>query len=139
HPASTVLPIGADANLFLWTLQWDTHALTHRPWAIFDANIYYPFRHTLAYSENLIGSSIVAAPILWTIGNPVLALNAVALLSCILSGAGAYMLARQIGAGPAGAALAALIFAFAPPRFLRLGQIHLTTVQWVPFCLACLH
>jgi hypothetical protein len=139
HPASTVLPIGADANLFLWTLQWDTHALTHRPWAIFDANIYYPFRHTLAYSENLIGSSIVAAPILWTIGNPVLALNAVALLSCVLSGAGAYMLARQTGAGPAGAALAALIFAFAPPRFFRLGQIHLTTVQWVPFCLACLH
>src|SRR5437660_5063829 len=139
HPATVVLPVGADANLFLWTLQWDTYAVTHRPWSIFDANIYYPFSHTLAYSENLIGSSLIAAPLLWTTHNPVLALNAVALLSCVLSGVGAYVLARRVGIGPAGAGIAAIIFAFAPPRFLRLGQIHLTTVQWVPFCLAFVH
>jgi hypothetical protein len=139
HPATTVLPIGADANLFLWTLQWDTHALTHRPFSIFDANIYYPFPHTLAYSENLIGSSLIAAPLIWTTHNSVLALNAVALLSCVLSGVGAYLLARQLGVGSAGAAIAAIIFAFAPPRFLRIGQIHLTTVQWVPFCLTFVH
>jgi hypothetical protein len=34
------------------TLAWDTHAFT-TPLSIFDANIYYPERHTLAYSENL--------------------------------------------------------------------------------------
>jgi len=93
HPGSRVLSLGTDTDLFIWTLAWDTHALTHHPWSIFDANIFYPHRLTLAYSENLIGSALLAAPILWVTGNGVLAMNLVALLSCILSGVGACLLA----------------------------------------------
>ena len=52
HPGSTVLPLGADTNLFLWTIGWDLHAIVHQPLSIFDANIFYPLPHTLAYSEN---------------------------------------------------------------------------------------
>jgi hypothetical protein len=139
HPATSVLPMGADTNLLLWLLQWDVHALTTDPLSIFDANIYYPFRNTLAYAENVIGSALIAAPVLWTTHNAVLALNVVALLSCVLCGAGTYVLARRVGISPLGAALAGLIFAFGPPRFFRLGQLHLTTIQWVPFCLAFVH
>ena len=32
-----------------------------------------------------------------------------------------------------------LVFGFAPPRFLRIDQLHLTSVQWIPFCLAYAH
>jgi hypothetical protein len=138
-PGSRVLSVAADTNLFMWALGWDTHALTHQPLSIFDANIYYPERHTLAYSENFIGSAFFAAPILWLTRNPVLAMNVVALLSCVLCGVGAFLLARRVGVGPSGAALAGLIFAFSPPRFLRLDQLHLATIQWVPFSLAFLH
>jgi hypothetical protein len=35
--------------------------------------------------------------------------------------------------------LAGLIFAFSPPRFLRIGQPHLASVHWMPFALASLH
>ena len=94
---------------------------------------------TLAYSENLIGSGLIAAPILWLTGNPVLAMNVVALLSCMLCGVGAYVLGRRLGMGPAAAALTGIIFAFSPPRFFRLSQLHLTTIQWIPFGLASLH
>src|SRR2546425_6917732 len=72
-------------------------------------------------------------------GNSVLAMNLVALLSAALCGLGAYVLARQVGAGPAGAVVSGLVFAFSPPRFLRLDQLHLATIQWVPFGLASLH
>ena len=68
-----------------------------------------------------------------------LALNLVALCSCVLCGLGTYVLARRVGIGEAGALLAGLIFAFSPPRFFRLSQMHLTTIQWVPFGLASLH
>jgi hypothetical protein len=139
HPATRVCWAGDDTNLFAWTLSWDTYAFTHHPLSIFDANIYYPERYTLAYSENLIGSALIAAPVLWLTGNPVLAINVIALLSCFLCGVGAYVLARRVGVGPLGAALAGIVFAFAPPRLLRLGQLHLATVQWLPFGLACLH
>jgi hypothetical protein len=139
NPGSHVLSAAADTNLFMWALGWDTHAFTHQPLSIFEANIYYPERHTLAYSENFIGSAFIAAPILWLTGNPVLAMNVVMLLSCVLCGVGAFLLARRVGVGPFGATLAGLIFAFSPPRFLRLDQLHLATVQWVPFSLAFLH
>jgi len=136
---STVIGADPDTELFMWTLVWDTHALTHRPLAIFDANIFYPYARTLAYSENLIGSGLLAAPVLWVTGNPVLALNLVTLLSIVLCGAGAYVLARRVGVGYAGALVAGLVFAFSPARFFRISQLHLTTVQWMPFALASLH
>ena len=79
--ARAVLSDAPDTNLFMWTLAWDAHALTHQPWGMFDANIYSPRRHTLAYSENLIGSALVAGPVSWVTGNLVLALNLVALAS----------------------------------------------------------
>jgi hypothetical protein len=139
HAAEHVLSVSPDTDLFLWTLSWDTYAFTHQPFSIFDANIFSPQHGTLAYSENLIGSGLFAAPILWLTDNPVLAMNVVALLSCVLCGVGGYVLARRVGVGLPGAALSGLIFAFAPPRFLRLDQIFLTTIQWVPFGLAYLH
>jgi hypothetical protein len=139
RPASATLPMGPDGDLFIWTLAWDAHAFISQPLAIFDANIYHPLRHTLAFSENLIGSAFISAPIQWTTGNPVLALNLVALLSVALCGLGACVLARRLGISPAGAIVAGVIFAFSPPRFFRTGQLHLGVVQWIPFALASLH
>lgn len=139
NPAGRVLWATPDTELFIWALSWDTHAFTHRLWSIFDANIYYPQPLTLAYSENFIGSALFAAPIVWLTGNAVLAMNVVTLLSAVLCGVGAYLLARRAGVGQSGAAIGGLIFAFSPPRFMRLAQLHLAAVQWVPFGLAFLH
>src|SRR5436309_15041411 len=75
HPGSTVFGDNPDTHLFIWTLAWDAHAFAHHPLSIFDANIYYPNSLTLAYSENLIGSGFLPAPIQWLTGNPVLAMN----------------------------------------------------------------
>jgi hypothetical protein len=124
HPGSTVLPLGADTNLFLWTIGWDLHAIVHQPFSIFDANIFYPLPHTLAYSENAIGSALLAAPVLVLSGNPVLALNAVLLLACVLCGVGTFVLARRLEMTAGASVIAGLIFAFSPPRFLRTGQLH---------------
>ena len=128
-----------DGHLFMWTLAWDAHAFVHQPLSIFDANIFYPNRDSLAYSENLIGSAFFAAPVLWLTGNPVLAVNVVSLLSCVLCGLGAYVLGRRVGLSTPAAVLTGLVFAFSPPRFFRFSQLHLTAVQWIPFALASLH
>jgi hypothetical protein len=69
----------------------------------------------------------------------VLATNLVALLTCVLCGTGAYLLARRWQLSSAAGLLCGVIFAFAPPRFFRMGQLHMTAVQWIPFTLAFLH
>lgn len=139
HPASRVVIDNPDTHLFLWTLGWDAHALATDPRHIFDANIYHPMANTLAYSENLIGSALLAAPVIWATGDLVLALNLVLLLSCALCGIGAYVLAKRVGLGTPAALITGLVFAFAPTRFYRMSQAFLTAVQWMPLCLAFLH
>ncbi|MGE5127058.1 MAG: hypothetical protein ACM3PV_12265 [Betaproteobacteria bacterium] len=138
-PATSALALSADTRLFLWTISWDVHALLHGPTSLFDANIFYPEPRTLAYSEHLLGSAVLGAPALLATGNPVLALNLIVLLSCVLSGLGAYFLARQLGVSVLPALAAGVVFAFGGPRFVRLAQVHLATVQYVPFALAFCH
>lgn len=139
YPASRVLLDAPDTHLFIWTFGWNAHAFVTDPFGIFDANIYYPLPNTLAYSENLIGSALIAAPVIWMTGDAMLAMNLTALASCLLCGLGTYLLARKLGIGVLGAVIAGIVFAFAPVRFFRMSQMHLVAMQWIPFSLAYLH
>ncbi len=138
-PGTSVLDNSPDIHLYIWTLGWDVHALLHQPWAIFDANIFHPYLNTLAYSENLLGTSFLAAPVIWLTGNLVLAMNLANLATCVLCGTGAYLLGRSLGFGEGGAFICGLVYAFASPRFIKMGQLHLNAVQWIPFALTYLH
>src|SRR4029079_1534476 len=61
---STRVP-GHDDPLFsIWRLAWVAHALAHEPGHLFDANIFYPHVHTLAYSDAMLFEGLVAAPFL---------------------------------------------------------------------------
>ena len=88
HPATLAWLHGGDTDLVAWIFGWDAHAFLHQPFSIFDANIYYPERHTLAFAENLIGSAFIAAPVIWFTGNVVLGMSTVAIVSCALCGLG---------------------------------------------------
>lgn len=139
HLTTHVLSLGTDMDLAIWTIGWDLHALAHQPWAIFDANIFFPFHNTLAYSENLIGSAILAAPAVWLTGNTILGMNLVALFSVAASAFGSFLLARRLGFSVAASLIAGTIAGFAPPRFFRMDQLPISTVQWIPFTLWALH
>jgi hypothetical protein len=137
-PAGHRMGGGADPSLYVWTIGWGAHALTSKPWAIFDANIFHPWQHTLAYSENLIGDAILAAPIIWLTDDPLAATNLIAVFTIFLSAIGGYWFGRTLGLSKPAAFLTGLIFAFTPPRFARLPQLHMTSIHWVPFALAFL-
>lgn len=130
---------GTDPELLMWALGWDAHAFLHQPLSIFDANIFHPSKYALAYSENMIGSALLFAPVLWATGDLLFTMNLVQLSSVALSGFGVYLLARRLGLDTGPAIVAGVVFAFAPARFFRMPQAHLTTIQWMPFCLTYLH
>ena len=138
-PGTTVVVDAPDTHVYIWTIAWDVYAFLHQPLRIFDANIYHPFPLTLAFSENLIGSAFFAAPFIWLTGNMVLGMNMAALVTCVLCGVGGYVLARSLQLRPGAAFLCGLVYAFAPPRFFKLGQLHTTAVQFIPFTMAFLH
>src|SRR5215831_16697053 len=66
-----------DPLLVTWVLGWVAHQLPRAPAHLFDANIFYPERNTLAYSETLLLPGTVAAPLFWLGIGPILIYNLV--------------------------------------------------------------
>jgi len=124
-----------DPLLNTWILAWDGHALLTDPAHLFDANIFFPLKQTLAYSEHLLGTALPMLPILLISGEPVLAYNVAFLASFMLSGFGLYLLALRYTENRLAAFLAGLAFAFAPYRLSLIGHLSLLTAQWLPLAL----
>jgi hypothetical protein len=127
-----------DALLNVWIMAWDGHQLLRDPLHLFDANIFYPYRRTLAYSELLLGNGLLALPLTAASGNPVLGYNVALLLSFVLSGFGAYLLVRKLTGSTAAGWVAGLLFAFSSYRMTNLAQAQLLATQWLPFSLLSL-
>src|SRR5712671_3414897 len=54
-----------DGQLSIWNVAWVAHTLAVDPLHVFDANIFYPHRGTLAYSEGNLGAGALAMPVYW--------------------------------------------------------------------------
>ncbi|MBI3455349.1 MAG: hypothetical protein HY002_06135 [Candidatus Rokubacteria bacterium] len=122
-----------------WILAWDLHALATEPLRLFDANIFYPRRWTLAYSDHLLGLLPLAAPVRLAGGGPLLAHNAVLFATFPLAGLTMFWLVRHL-TGHAGAGLVAgVLYAFSHYRFGQLGHVQVLSHQWLPLLLLGLH
>jgi hypothetical protein len=121
-----------------WTLGWNWHALRTDPLGIFDANVFYPWRNTLAYSDHLFGQTLLALPVLALTGNAILADNIAVLTAFFLSGLAMYLLVYDMTRSRAAGVLAGLAYAYAPSRMAHLEHLHLLSAQWAPLVLLCL-
>lgn len=122
-----------DPLLNSWIIAWDIHALLTDPVNLFNANIFYPLPNTLAFSEHLLSTAALIAPLhlLWT--EPILSYNLSLLLTFPLAAFGMYLLLWQWTGQRWAAFLGGLIFGFAPYRFAAIAHLQLLTVQWLPF------
>ena len=146
HPGSLLGatdPTG-DPALNLWALGWNLQTLsTHPSWLfdgrIFDANIFFPARRTLAFSDHLLLPSAAVWPLYAVTGDVVLCYNAVLIGSLIAAAFTMHLLARQIGAGERGAYVGGLIFGLAPYHFTHLVHLQLQALYWLPLTFLFLH
>jgi hypothetical protein len=119
-----------DAKLNAWILHWDYHQIFHDPVHLYDANIFFPARYALAFSENLVGAALFAFP-LYAVGVSTLtAYNVIFLLGMFLSGLAAWALARDATGDGLTAIVAGMVFAFSP---WRISQIPHIQFQWGAF------
>src|SRR5439155_8495395 len=92
HPGQHVRADSSDGQFSLWNVAWVARTIVADPVHLFDANIFYPHRGTLLYSEANLVAGALAAPAYWATRNPYLAHNAVVLLMFFSSGLGMYLL-----------------------------------------------
>jgi hypothetical protein len=127
-----------DAAFNTWVMAWDLHQLPRDPLHLFDAPIFYPAHDALALSDTMLGQAIEALPVVALTGNYVLAYNVTVLLSFVLCGLGAYLLARE-AVSPAASLVAGAVYAYS---FFRVGEylhLQILSAQWIPFALLALH
>lgn len=122
----------------IWALAWVVHQAARDPLRLFDSNMFFPYTLSLAYAESLLPQALMAAPVVALGGSPLLAYNVVFILSFVLSGLGAYLLAEDVAGSAGGAFLAGLAFAFCAYRWKEIVHLQSLTVQWLPLALLSL-
>ncbi|MGI9068179.1 MAG: hypothetical protein ACR2HX_17475 [Pyrinomonadaceae bacterium] len=127
-----------DPYLIAWILWWDYHQTFRNPLDLFHANIFYPYRYTLAFSEHSYGIAILFFP-LFALGLRPLTVHAVAMFfGFAVSGYGAFRLGRTLSGSSGVGWVAGIIFAFVPYRFNMMSQLAYLFSPWVPLLLEAL-
>lgn len=132
-----------DPAVMVWSMAWISHSLFNSPASLYDANFFYPVEDTLAYTDLLLPSALLDAPMYFATGNPLVGFNVILLLTFVLSGYTTFLLARRLlgdmpYALPA-ALFAGAIFTFSPYRMAHITQLNSMTTYFLPLILLFLH
>ena len=128
-----------DPLLNTWALSWVAHQLPNAPARLFDGNIFYPQRGTLAFSESLIMPALIVAPLSWVGVGPIFVYNVVFLSALVFSGLGVTLLVLELTGEARAAIVAGIIFAFLPFRMDHYPHLQLQQTQWIPLTMWALH
>lgn len=119
-------------------IAWVAHIVPRAPLELFEAPIFHPEVHTLAYSEHLFVPALMGAPLLWLGASPVLVHNLLIILGLALSGWVMYLVvARWTGSLSAGL-VAGLLYAFNAHVFTRFAHLQAHHVEFFPVMLYAL-
>jgi hypothetical protein len=135
HPATYSRNDNGDAQLNEWILAWVEHTLPRDPMHLFQANIFYPAKDTLAYSEPLIVPAMLGAPVRWAGGSPVLVFNLMVIAGFALSAFAGYVLLLRWTGDPVAALLAGTTFAFNTHTLTRLAHVQGLHLYGLPLAL----
>jgi hypothetical protein len=127
-----------DVYFNLWRLKWIAHA-ARQPLHLFDTNIFYPERRTLALSDAMLVEGAVAAPMLWAGVRDILVHNLLLFGAMVASGGAMFLLVGRLTGSRGAGLLAGLVFAFAPYRMEHLMHMELQWAMWSPLALLALH
>jgi hypothetical protein len=133
----TAAPQHQDVYFNMWRLRWLAHALHTSPAHLFDANIFYPEKDTLAYSDAMLVEGLLAAPFSGL--NPVAVHNLMILAPIAASAVAIFALCRHLTGSRGAGIVAATAFAFAPFRFEHIMHMEIQWTIWMPLAFLTLH
>jgi hypothetical protein len=124
-----------DPLLGTWIFAWIAHQLPRAPAHLFDANMYYPERRTLALQETMLLPGAAAAALHWLGVHPVLVHNVILLSGFILSGVGMALLVRMLTNSAGAGLVAGIVFAFVPFRIDHYAHVQMQQTQCLPWAM----
>jgi hypothetical protein len=128
-----------DPLFSIWRISWINHQLPIHPRDLFNANIFYPERLTLTYSDSLIVPALMIMPLLRLGVHAAVSYNILMLSGFVLSGMTTFYLVRALTARADAAIVAAVIFTLYPYRYEHYSHLELQMTMWMPLALWGLH
>ncbi|MDO3705569.1 hypothetical protein Q3W71_28260 [Micromonospora sp. C28SCA-DRY-2] len=137
YPRHTLPQDYWDPSLQAWQMAWSGHILRTEPAQLWHANTFFPESWSFAFSDTLLGYAPAG---MLGIGPEaaILRYNIIFVLAHALATLGAYALARQLGAGRIGSAVAGVSYAYAPWLLAQAGHLHVVSNGGIPLALAML-
>jgi hypothetical protein len=137
-PAHLARHDNRDTMLNEWIVAWVVHQAPRDPVHLFDANIFYPERRSLAFSEAMLPQAAMAAPVFALGGSPVLAYGLLLIAGFALTGwSMCLVVKRWTGEWTAGIVSGA-IFAFSAHALTRIPHLQAQHVEVLPPALLAL-
>jgi hypothetical protein len=130
---------GFDGQYGLWQATWVARALVTDPLHVYDANIFFPHRSTLAFSEPSLLAGILGLPAYLITKSPYATHNLAVLSFFLLSFFGAYGLGRYLTGQVLPAVALAISYAFCPFVFARTAQLPMMAIFGLPLSLLAMH
>lgn len=124
-----------DGLLNVWIIAWVGHTLITDPLNLFNANIFYPYPNTLAFSETMLPQGLFALPFNLAFDNTVLGYNLVLLASLFLAAYAMYLFVFDLTHSRGAGIVAGTIFAFNPYNLGNLAQVQLLSFGWIPLAM----
>jgi hypothetical protein len=125
----------SDPLFNLWVLKWGAHQIQMGLPDVWNANIFYPTKGSLVFSDHLLGPAAQLALFLKIVPNAIAGYNFLLFTSFVLSALATCWVARKSGMSWTAAVLAGWMFAFSPYRFSQIAHLQLLIAQWIPLTL----
>ena len=88
--------VGFDPYLQIWLSEWIQHALATDPLRLYEANIFYPFAQTVAYTDANVPGALLATPLRFLTGDPLLTNSLLVLATRVVAATGVYSLIAHL-------------------------------------------
>jgi hypothetical protein len=128
-----------DGQYALWQATWVARAIVTDPLHVYDANIFFPHRATLAFSEPSLLAGVMGVPAYVATKSPYATHNLAVLGYFLLSFVSAFALGRYVTGERLPAIACGMAFAFSPYMFARTAQLPMLGTFALPLCLLALH
>lgn len=125
---------GGDAMFNAWTLARDQHCILRQDCPQYaNANIYFPHKDTMFYSETQLSAGLLTLPLYFINDNPIFSYNVFTVISFFFGGWFMYLLAKRLSKGnELYSVLAGLIFEFAPFKMAATSHLQNLSIFYLP-------
>jgi hypothetical protein len=119
----------------LYVLKWGAHQIRLGLPDVWNANIFYPTRGALTFSDHLLGPAAELVLFLRIVPNAIAGYNFLFLSSYVASALAVCWVLRRSGLSWAAAVLGGWMYAFSSFRLAQMAHLQILIAQWIPLTL----